>query len=351
MSSYHAIMFFDSICTEAHGNNLDRLSREVNNCNASDRMHFYAVLREHMNYGTLNRKAITSWSETDMKDSIFSIDNMNINIKYALFAEHDQNWHEVKAKNEYAFWIILSGSLTIEYRQDKYLLSAGDVFFFYPQVLYYASSSEGCSFFFVHFDAVLENNYQALHFYPFDGYYSNSRIKDSLNSLTDSIYSLHQKELFAELRIHGSLLLFLSHIMKMKYQEGAESSYFPANSALARLQPVLIYINHHLAEPIYIQKLAYSINLSEKYFISFFKKTMGMTPASYITQVKMKKALEYLHEQNYSVKEVSALVGYADIYTFSKAFKKTYGISPSNFSCKSSAVQSPVNHPDAGNGT
>ena len=74
---------------------------------------------------------------------------------------------------------------------------------------------------------------------------------------------------------------------------------------------------------------------TEKYFISFFKKTMGMTPTSYITQVKMKKALEYLHEQNYSVKEVSALVGYADIYTFSKAFKKTYGISPSNFSCKS----------------
>ncbi|RKJ22104.1 AraC family transcriptional regulator [bacterium D16-50] len=277
-----------------------------------------------------------------MTDSVFSIDNVNINIKYALFVEHDKNWHEVKAKNEYAFWIILSGSFNIEYKQDKYTLSVGDVFFFYPQVLYYATSSEGCSFFFIHFDAILGNNYQALHFYPFDGYFSHSKIKDSLISLTDSVYSLHQKEIFAELRIHGSLLFFLSYIMKMKYQEGVESAYFPANSALARLQPVLIYINHHLDEPIYIQKLAYSINLSEKYFISFFKKTMGMTPTSYITQVKMKKALEYLHEQNYSVKEVSALVGYADIYTFSKAFKKTYGISPSNFSCKSTNSQPPA---------
>lgn len=280
-----------------------------------------------------------------MADSVFSIENVNINIKYALFVEHDSNWHEVKAKNEYAFWIILNGSLTVEYRQNKYALSAGDVFFFYPQVLYYATSSEGCSFFFVHFDAILGINYQALHFYPFDGYYPHSKIKDSLTSLTDSVHSLHQKEIFAELRIHGSLLLFLSHIMKMKYQEGAEGSCFPASSALARLQPVLIYINHHLDEPIYIQKLAYSINLSEKYFITFFKRTMGMTPTNYITQVKMKKALEYLHEQNYSVKEVSALVGYADIYTFSKAFKKTYGISPSNFSCKSSNFQFPASPP------
>ena len=58
---------------------------------------------------------------------------------------------------------------------------------------------------------------------------------------------------------------------------------------------------------------------------------MGITPVNYITQVKMKKALEYLYEQNYSVKEVAALVGYTDIYTFSKAFKKIYGIPPSSF--------------------
>ena len=58
---------------------------------------------------------------------------------------------------------------------------------------------------------------------------------------------------------------------------------------------------------------------------------MGITPVNYIIEVKMKKALEYLHEQKYSVKEVASLVGYADIYSFSKAFKKIYGIPPSKF--------------------
>ena len=170
-----------------------------------------------------------------------------------------------------------------------------------------------------------------MHFYPFDGYYPYDCVKDDLVSVIDSVSSLHEKAMFSELRIHGSLMLFLSGIMKMKYQEGATETCFSSNSALARLQPALIYINHHLSEPLSIQKLASVINLSEKYFIAFFKKTMGITPTSFIMLLKMKKALEYLYEQNYSVKEVSALVGYADVYTFSKAFKKMYGTSPSNF--------------------
>lgn len=265
-----------------------------------------------------------------MEDSVFSLSNINIHIKYALLAEHGHDWFEVKAKAEYALWIIQSGSLVIEYKQDKYALSEGDVFFFYPQILYHAASSDGCSFIFIHFDAVLGINYQALHFYPFDGHYPGKGDADPA-SLISNVASLHRNEPFAELGLHGSLMLYLSGIMKTKYQGSDENTVFPNNSILARLQPVLIYISHHVAEPIYISDLAHILNLSEKYFIMFFKKAIGITPINYIIQVKMKKALEYLHEQNRSVKEVAALVGYSDIYTFSKAFKKVYGIPPSKF--------------------
>lgn len=261
----------------------------------------------------------------------FSLSNMNISIKYALWAEHDNKWYEVKAKAEYSLWIVQSGSLTIEYAQQRYVLSQGDVFFFYPQVLYHATSSAHCRFIFIHFDAILGSNYQALHFYPFDGCYPSGTAERYLMSLTSSVDSLHKKELFAEFGIQGSLMLFLSDIMKKRYQKGFQNPIPYEKSALSRLQPVLIYINHHLAEPIYVQELAASINLSEKYFITFFKKTLGVTPINYIIQLKMKKALEYLHEQHYSVKEVASLVGYTDIYTFSKVFKKVYGIPPSRF--------------------
>ena len=256
---------------------------------------------------------------------------MDVNVKYALFIRHDSDWYEVKAKNEYAFWLIQSGSLVIEYNHKKYTLSEGDIFFFYPEVLYHASSNEGCSFTFIHFDTILGANYQALHFYPFDGKLTASKVSGFFDALLSCASSLQNNKSFAELEIRGAVMYFLAHLMREKYEKKTDSLSHSHKSALARLQPVLIYINHHLASPIRISELAASINLSEKYFITFFKNTMGITPVNYIIEVKMKKALEYLHEQKYSVKEVASLVGYADIYSFSKGFKKIYGIPPSKF--------------------
>ncbi len=256
---------------------------------------------------------------------------MEIQVKYALFAEHDSDWYEVKAKNEYAFWLIQSGSLVIEYERKKYVLSKGDIFFFYPEILYHASSNEGCSFAFLHFNAILGSNFYALHFYPFDGKYEAEEISDFFDILLNSAFSAQKDCFFAELELKGAVMLFLAKLMRERYEKKGDSRTVSHNNALARLQPVLIYINHHLSEQIRISDLAALINLSEKYFITFFKTALGVTPANYIIEIRMKKALEYLNEQSYSVKEVATLLGYADIYTFSKAFKKVYGTAPSKF--------------------
>lgn len=263
------------------------------------------------------------------ENPILSTSNITISIKYALSTSHDNTWYEVKAKHEYALWVIQTGTLCITYHQKQYTLCAGDAFLFYPQVLYDATSATGCSFLFIHFDAILGHNCQALHFYPFDGPYHFDAFAQELTLLFTAFSSTQSKEPFCDLRLKGSLLLFLAKAMQFHYQEAVQQPASSHQSALARLQPVLIYINNHISEAIYMQDLADIMNLSEKYFITFFKKTMGLTPANYMIQIKMKKALEYLHEQNYSVKEVASLVGYSDIYTFSKVFKKTYGIPPS----------------------
>ena len=259
-----------------------------------------------------------------------SISNLRIHIKYALSADHDHAWYEVKNKSEYAIFLIQEGIVHIEYKKTLYILQPGDVFLFYPQAVYQAfTSTETCRLIFIHFDVILEHNHQALHFYPFDGHYVGSQFEKELDCIRSSFAAMEQGEPFAEFSLTGSLTLFLANAMKSKYQNSQDAAVFTQKSALARLQPALIYIGEHIGEPVYIESLAQSVNLSEKYFITFFKKVVGVTPTNYIIQAKMKKALEYLHEHRYSVKEVATLVGYSDIYTFSKVFKKTYGISPS----------------------
>jgi len=265
-----------------------------------------------------------------LENPILPTENLHINIKYALSVTHDHSWYEVKTKSEYAIFVIQDGIVNIEYDKVQYTLHPGDVFLFYPQILYQATTpSESCSFIFIHFDAILGHNHQALHFYPFDGHYVGSQLTLELDCILSGFSSLQKKEPFSEMYLNGSLMHFLASAMKLKYESNEATAISPGKSTLSRLQPALIYIGEHISEPVYIRDLADCVNLSEKYFITYFKRVVGITPTNYIIQAKMKKALEYLHEHKYSVKEVAAFVGYSDIYTFSKVFKKTYGISPS----------------------
>ena len=66
------------------------------------------------------------------------------------------------------------------------------------------------------------------------------------------------------------------------------------------------------------------------YLNKLFHKEMGETPFAYITRRRMEIAREMLRE-HCAVGEVARLVGYGDIYQFSRAFKKYYGASPKTF--------------------
>lgn len=260
------------------------------------------------------------------------LNDLHIHIKYALPAAHTRDWHETKSKSNYALWILRTGTIRIEYKKNTCILHEGDAFFFYPAIIYEASCiSEQCDFIFIHFDAVLGKNYHALHFHNFDGYISYSSFPYITDNLCKCFLEVEHKEVCADFLLSGALQQYLAVLMKQKYTLLSLENKHEEQSSLARLEPVFLYINMHIRDPVTIKELANIIHLSEKYFITFFKSNLGITPNNYIIQIKMKKALEYLYEHKYSVKEIAALVGYADVYSFSKSFKKYYGSAPSTF--------------------
>ena len=72
--------------------------------------------------------------------------------------------------------------------------------------------------------------------------------------------------------------------------------------------------------------------MSPSYICKIFKQEMGESPINYLIRIRMEKARNLLlQEEGYSVKEIACLVGYEDIYQFSKLFKKYYGVAPSYF--------------------
>ncbi|HBL81076.1 MAG TPA: hypothetical protein DD391_00435 [Clostridiales bacterium] len=67
--------------------------------------------------------------------------------------------------------------------------------------------------------------------------------------------------------------------------------------------------------------------VSKVYLGKVFVKELQITPFQYLTKIRMEQAVTYLQEFR-RVGEVSASVGYGDVYQFSRAFKKYYGCSP-----------------------
>jgi len=96
-----------------------------------------------------------------------------------------------------------------------------------------------------------------------------------------------------------------------------------------RLLKVKNYIEAHSEEPIRLADLAERAALSPQYLCSVFKRYFGVTPINLLIRQRMQRAQYLLQDENLSVGEVGARVGYEDIFQFSKLFKKHMGVSPS----------------------
>lgn len=255
-----------------------------------------------------------------------------INIKGCGDIKHDKNWTEHENKVDYDLWVILEGELQIEMAEEKYFVKNNDVFFLSPENFYKANSiTESSKFIYIHFDFIIGNNVKGLQDFQLAGPIYSTSIKEEVNAFIKSYFSYKNKETLSFLTLKGYFTALISKIIVLQYENNKALNHHKQNISkpLIRLQPVLIYISEHINELIYTKDLAEILGFSEKYFITFFKDTIGTTPNKYILQLKMNKALNYIYEKKYSLKEISYFLGFPDQYTFSKAFKKQYGVAPS----------------------
>lgn len=103
------------------------------------------------------------------------------------------------------------------------------------------------------------------------------------------------------------------------------------NSKEKTIGRILEYIHDHLNESLTVSELAEKIGLDSRQFHYEFLKQTGICPKRYLMQSKMKRAKELLEYQNYSITQISDMVGYEDPLHFSRVFKKSTGISPTQF--------------------
>lgn len=97
------------------------------------------------------------------------------------------------------------------------------------------------------------------------------------------------------------------------------------------IQSITRYLQEHLAEEVTLSILAEEFHLSAQYISQLFKSEIGVGFLAYLTNIRMEQAKKLLLTTPKSIAEISEQSGYGDYRVFTKVFKKTEGITPSQY--------------------
>lgn len=96
------------------------------------------------------------------------------------------------------------------------------------------------------------------------------------------------------------------------------------------IDEIMIYIEKHLKDKITLSQTAHRFLVSKSTVSHLFSQKLGISFYHWVTQRRLIAAKNLIQEGR-GMEEISEQVGFGDYTTFYKAFKKEYGISPSQY--------------------
>ncbi len=122
----------------------------------------------------------------------------------------------------------------------------------------------------------------------------------------------------------------------MRTAAGRDAPAFPY---YRRLRRVRRYVDQHLADELSLRRVARIANLEKKYFSAFFAAKTGTCFNRWLAQRRVTMAIDMMSRNNASITEIAFAVGFRDLRTFERSFKKCTGLTPTGYK-QSIATQS-----------
>ena len=97
------------------------------------------------------------------------------------------------------------------------------------------------------------------------------------------------------------------------------------------INKIVRFVQSHLAEEISLSVLAEEFHFSTQYVSQLFKNEIGVNFLTYLTNIRMEKAKKLLLNTDLPIAEISEQSGYGDYRVFTKVFKKSEGVTPSQY--------------------
>ncbi len=154
------------------------------------------------------------------------------------------------------------------------------------------------------------------------------RLREGAHPIQRRFLSMKSQNEFQRFLIFLQLLHEIGTAHTTKLLQYDYSSDLSENEG-KRMSEVMDYTFGHYQHPILLQDIAAVANLSPNAFCRFFKKRTNKSYVQFLIEIRIEKACQLLAKQrDYSVTEISELVGFRNLSNFNRKFKQLKGVSP-----------------------
>ena len=173
----------------------------------------------------------------------------------------------------------------------------------------------------IHFEARIQGNLRLFDYVrcPLEIPYCASPLKEEL---LKRLYDLKDEE-WEDFEQPAILTLLLADFLKAGKMKSTATT-------LNRLQPVFDFIEGNLGLPPQTGQLADLLDLETNYFIDYFSRATGVSPAKYVQARRIDVATDLI-KSGYTVKELAVHLGFCDSAHFCRVFKQYSGLTPRQY--------------------
>ena len=128
------------------------------------------------------------------------------------------------------------------------------------------------------------------------------------------------------LAVARELVLFLKRPGGQAQFSSSLAAQIGSDSRFADLE---LWIREHPEEDLRVDRLARRTNMSRRHFARAFKRVTGITPASFVEDVRLERAREYLSASNLGLATIAERCGLGSADTLRRSFARKFGYAPS----------------------
>lgn len=260
------------------------------------------------------------------------IEKMSFRLLYISKASYDSDWHSTQHSHHFTeLFYVLRGEGSFIVENERFNVKEDDFITVNPNVLHTEVGKEGSplEYIVLGIEGLLfaeQNAKEKQKGYTLLNYYDYKH--EILFYLKTLVQEIEEKDSNYESVCQNLLEVLVINMLRRTNKSLSVTTTKRTNKECAFIKE---YIDQHFTEELTLEALADLTYINKYYLAHAFKKYIGISPINYMIQKRLEEAKSLLETTNYSISQISNIVGFSSQSYFSQVFQKNTKMSPNQY--------------------